>query len=862
MGKISSIDINFGGNGSAHTATVTTVEGIVRKPNGGSRVTIGDYDAGFGDNSPAIISSDYDTTNLSNILGNFVVDEITTTTDARKTIKKFKLIDEVSQVIDRYVVLVRGQQVAPYFQSRPDNEGIFFRDYVFDCSELPDGAKDVVQNPLGDNNQIVRGDTNVEVLNGNVIVIGRTRSVFNPNLSDGSNLDAQKQRVSAIYEGGSIKRDVSIGLGTNQSPSNDYIKSQIDNVTLQYGYTIQDFIDIFDNLEISVNGLESDYASLVFLDYSGTLRSVISSIASLLGLYWYIDLDKSSIEFVNAEDIDRINQHKVQVGTGNDILNTSITERGYSPSLVLSFNGSTDAKINKSQNTVTIRNDGVHFQQTNFFRVKVESLINVPQNDPPKFFSRIMMSYYYKLFTNYKVNKDEFNAYTYALHFAKEDLNEGKLNQFDFGNAFLPNLKTTSQQYSIDEFYEEFARDKRALVKKDISDYDSSNLLAHRLEPADLQSENNNKVGDPDRQGLRTYFEKIFKILGSIYISQPYSLAQIKDRVIESPNLNIQGPFLGSTKLVDIQEVSAIADLVQCMKTMGINVKSLDIAAIMSNPDYSKYPSTDLDRSQIKQQYFYIGTRSFSNEVNFGVDNNFNPSAARKEINRAAFLYKDDKKQYVIYDAKRLIDLMNSSISEFEAFVQKGIKTTTVVVSQEQDFEPENEIFYDRIIGFFKSPRSKTEDDTPTQSGNNDSDVPAPDMKFNDVLHRVYYVEPSENQKLRGKGGTNKTELRQYSGSVGDMAILSENISVAKPIKMKTATTTYYGLNLPESTDASLDSISIRLGEGGLETTVTRSTKAILSPDTTLIIQDGKQAAITNNGLAALSASQKNFFKI
>jgi hypothetical protein len=79
-------------------------------------------------------------------------------------------------------------------------------------------------------------------------------------------------------------------------------------------------------------------------------------------------------------------------------------------------------------------------------------------------------------------------------------------------------------------------------------------------------------------------------------------------------------------------------------------------------------------------------------------------------------------------------------------------------------------------------------------------------------------------------------------------------------LALKSSSVTYYDFRIPKL-DISIDSVSISIGSDGVSTTITKSNKAFLPPDQSIILSEGMSINATINS-KKMTAGVKNFLKL
>jgi hypothetical protein len=785
MGRITSIDVTYSSNGSPHSATISTIEGEILHPDKSVIVSpLGNIKTlGVGESIGSVAGTL--ATNL--VANNFVVDEITTSTDPYKTTKTYRLIDKVSQILDGYAILVRGQNVSPF-------GGINYKGRAYDAGEVPDTAW---------NATAARGAIPPEIYEDDkIIVLGRTRSVFTPSVPYGNSIDPVQNRIHAVYEAGSLVNNVSLNA---DGVTVDMIKQQIDSVSLLYGYTLSDVKLALEDAKIGLKLVGFPTAENALFNTSGSIRSVLSSIASTFGLYWFV-AQNNEVRFLNAKDIGgentKVDTFYNALTSNNLVIEKSISDRGYGPTIISSFRGTTEP-LKPSQ--VVYRLPGASVSKRKMFKVRIKDILTYSGSK----ISRIHLKKLFALFSWFNATEEEFDKFFWALNITDSTFAIGDIYPSTFQD------KTVTETNKINLF-------------PDIRDASNDTKKYYELR---LTPTSSGKAKSPSELGIYQFCQAFFNSFGRIYISasfndQSETFSSSSVNIAANTDVGSNGSFKGSTKLVEIQdEIPEIASFLQMASIAEFNINNATVFDL-----YKQTSSYSVgDTVNTVNGYYFIGTRS---AFNIPVPNaSFDSASIKKRVNDNISTIDRGYINYIGIlndDAKSLstasIALFDELISEND--ISAKFVYATVSAVQEDGTNQNNEIP--------DQPQAATDSN--------------PDMKYNET----YYKALSQN-------GGNNIELRHFEGSIKDAEIFAEFYPKStEPTLQKSASAKYYGLVIPDF-DITLDSVNISVGSEGVETTVTRSTKNLIPIDQGVVLANN-QASNNRDFNRTLTSSQKRIF--
>ena len=313
---ISGLEVNFSNGGGSHSATVTSIVGA-RLPNGS--LGLGSIRGRRGERS------NFSEEKIEEFLKNFILIEETRNVDAVKTSITRKYSDRTSLILQSNVLLVRGINASP-------NANLDFKDYVPHWGE-------VVNAPNPNKWSFPKLGA---VRSGAAVIIGgiyniSTEDVSLPIVGGGYEV----YQASLVYR----KQQLQEKLCQNLDRIPDKIKSNPDltGFSLKYGYTLNDFKSAVSLLGLKINGLpfSGEPISDILFEYSGTFESVISSIASAIGYYWYVDPSDGEIKMIDSKIASLFDIQDPSLSANkDDYISTSYTESELSPCIINTYVGS------------------------------------------------------------------------------------------------------------------------------------------------------------------------------------------------------------------------------------------------------------------------------------------------------------------------------------------------------------------------------------------------------------------------------------------------------------------------------------------------------------------------------------------
>ena len=841
--SITKLDLNFTNAGGGHTASVSS---IVDAKNINSSEGLGIVIGDLGE-----INS-FSNDKLQSVMNNFVCTEITTNADPTKKTISRKYIDRISLILDSFIVLVRGVNCPP------DNTLNFDGPFA-PFSEVTNAPNIAALRPfpsVGPQRQ------------GSIIKAGKIYNFETAAKFDGT-------KISLYYNNRQLKDDLCLNL---DSVTLDYkISPDLSQYNFRGGYTLKEFGEIVRLAGIQITGLPQNKATEgIIFEATGTLGSVISTVASYLGYYWYVDPATYSIRFINSQEASSLEIRDYTNSSSENIVSASFTKSKRSNLIVNTYVGTTE----KPQ-------DGSDRSNENDDRPKPVFFKRIPFRKSEAFKNMLgykEMGVFFGIF-NQGESTDVFDKFTYILMHGQVKLegkgkspNEQRLGRkLNFGKLYdyLP-FNTQVWNWSLGEgkpalFTEPVAKkinedNPTELPNLDrIDDTFRYKLLKYKPKKDGKQSGKAQIMPRPSSSPLYEYLNTYFPLAGRVYITNAYSDYKTARMSFQNTgNMTVLGPFRGDKKVREIDDLSMLNDWIQLLTKA--NKAEQDGGDIDNNAqsnvtimELAETTNGDSKISRSKEKaHFFIGIRNIPKleKKNSGEDKGgkedeplnyapiqeflelFEPTNRRRQFFIGGPKFQDKEIVDHIYDlAEKSYKRYKEALENNKKSIKlKYIRSKTRVNDIEEDDE-------------------EAEDDAVATSSDSA-------QKLNELFDKVelksYEVDSPPYDR------TNKLTLASASGSTIEMEKLKQikGTLVNPNIRPASSSRTLYGLHIPTFTPT-INSLSISVGSGGITTTIGESTLSLIPPDQTFSIDSfGNTNASKGNIPSRFSASQRNFFKL
>ena len=819
---ITSLDLNFTNAGGGHTASVTTVLGG-KALDGGEG--LGTVFGGMGE------VNDFSNPQIASAMSRFICTQLTTSAGPVKKTQMRRYSDRTSLLLESIIVLVRGEGCAP-----EGGEGEQNTPYYSEVSNSP----------------LQPFRTMGPRKKGSVIEIGR---IYNQEAAAAYN----GVKMGLIYQNKELKKDLCLNL--------DFVSDRYEaapdlaQYELKLGYTLTDFKAMLGLAGVSVKGLPS--RDNVLFEASGTLSSVVSTVAAYMGYFWFIDPDTGGLIFVDTETASALVVPDYTNTEDPNITNASFTESMITNKIVNTYSGTTEKKqgAGGSQSRSDLRSRKAFFKN-----VKLESF--------EKFMDTITkddLALFFAIF-NQDQSTDVFDKFTYILTLlAKEKESDRPEDEEDsiltdrFGDRmknllFRKNLYNyepyVSQQYSFlgknggDEFALYGTRD---WISEKIAKQTKLRLFPHRMgdnhkggvfkyyQMNDKGTLGTTKMPKPSGTDLYAFLSAYFQIAGGVFVSNGYGEYKA-DRMqfTNTSQITISGPYEGKTFVHEIPELSAVSDVFDIIKISPVTIKEM---AEHTN-----------GKARSKNDFFFVALKTLAKLERPIIDKggfraepvDWQPFIESTEYFEPAQLRPNDlfvggpnvkwKDNCVM-----VLDILAQSIKNYKEAVE---------------WEKQLPLRYMRN----KTPVNKKSEEGEEEEDNIIADSSEGDQQESDLFDRFdmkYWGVEQPNWDL-----LNKLSLSASSGSTVEMKALRAIRGKYRhsSYRPSSSSRTIYGLDIPKFTPT-LNSIALTVGSDGITTTINESTVKLIPPDQSFLLTQGMEALSPKSTVPkSFSAGQRNLF--
>jgi hypothetical protein len=829
---ITSVEMNFVNNGGGHTATINSVVNSVSVGGG-----LGALNGALGDRYS------FSEETIAKLMEQFIAVEETTAEDSNNVIKKsVKFQDKVSLLLDSHIFLLRGESTSPFDSALP------FEGPIYKHSEHPNSPASSVPS-VGPKKA------------GGVITIGKTYSFMSKNFN------------GTPYSLGYHDKILENGLtyNPNVADADSENSNNLSNYNLLYGYKLSEFKEALDLLGLKVKGLPTSGA---IFNYTGKVSAVISSIASSLGYYWYINPFNGEIAFINSvEAIQKIIENPLEGGAKQNIQNASFTQSKLKKVFVNSFVGEIEDNTNENENEKN--------RKTNFYKIPFESLFN------PKAFN--FAEYFYALWASKSWNSFQFDAFFFANLFA----NEG----FDWPSGRLglePNSKTKLEFSAIKEAMSKESSSRKPFGDRATADWYSIESTEDATEDRRFNKSSKKTLLKPSDAKVmdifRSYFDTIHK---SLYTSRTFTLKEAERReFVEENGLKIYGPFKKQQKLKDIEELSYIRPLLTLLSNPDLTIEDALIKADLQKDKNKDGKSDDTYTVGFTKDYVFLAIKDNAvinkefaedNEIlNFeylnenNVEMFFEPSVGDRAFIgfkggivqkcldsalRSQKLFKEDPKTSSIQEDPDGLTtgklttggLETGSLSDPATPVGDGSgKCRIKPIDQEKDvIRVKYRILSNREIDARLCPENNEEEATEGEEDISNEFI----QKYFNIINNGADGDPLHPADLISK-----------KGLIGEIKAAEDNVYKVEELPrepLKSSSVTIYGLSIPseETYDITLSSLSLSLAGGqGITTTIVKSSVDLIPVDEQFVISDFYNKATNMRSTSPrTTAGQRNF---
>ena len=493
--SIKNFDINYGFNGEPSTATISFVHKKKECGNYEIHSRIGVFKGSARTGNQVIDEK----------IKDFVITEIKDSKEAGFKTATYELVDKQAKRLESIAVLVRGVTAPAIANSLND-----FR-RIFNSAEL--GIN------IGE-----QGATNIALYGKKIAVIGRTFSV-----------------VSASYQNESGSVFFSEGSEVARTPQGNFsaellaaLNENYKNASLRYGYYLSDFKELLEQLGYSVANFPSD-DNFILLDFGGSLKEVVSSVASMFGMFWAVR--GNVITFYDQSSI-----ASLTVPNFNEYTDPNILSSNYSEDIL----GKSSVGVIVGTDTVDDTQNGQEREKgktINFFSLDIDELFGQ---------SSVWIKCFLSFF-KFSKNTDFFNKIIFSLMRSDEnnakDMIASALYTTYYNETLVDKTKKTLEQVESDQTRRDDIKSKLKHLEKYTSFYS-------------LKTETG-FVQEPMKSRLLGIVQPACEAMASIYISKPVSSYTANNYTVSSSEgLSISPAYRGDTKVTDVPELQSISAII------------------------------------------------------------------------------------------------------------------------------------------------------------------------------------------------------------------------------------------------------------------------------------------------------------
>ena len=721
--------------------------------------------------------------------------------DPQYKVLQVELIDSLSEILDRELVLIYGEHTDLDYKLNVDP----YKLYKGLCL-----SKAVYPSALSFNNELkfpsLSKDT-IKNYGDGINVIGFPRVRFKEkraqNITGSDKLSPPDQWIT--FDAGEINQNL-----TDYDNSAFFVYSSeiAGSLELKFGYTIKNLKDL-----IISKGVSFDSESLRFLDdenvlftETGTLRSTLTSALSKMGRSFYIDPFTQKIHIVTNADIVRINQ-----ALNEKYLSFENTE------------GAEQLNLTKSIQNV----EATHFVA----KGDLDDLTGTQgQDDQTQVEPRRKRQAFYKLDTStltaQLVTQDDLFLIKNIAPYQSIVQDDEATNRFAFGLGLLRNTNTWGSLYGEKEY--DFKGTNNILSKEQGSWYEALNQSAENDFIGFDPNSANNAIFLRQRDGRQparsvsdagylSFISDLVTLWGGVYFSAPMSEYQYRTRDYSNSTVNgANGSSFniiiedGEKYIAEVSELSFLQNILKEYKKKAneagiatpniLNYKVKDIAEIA----YSKARPVTAEAGEgtpisRKPRYYGIAINNlfFGEQTRGDID-------LRDDIMENVYLFSNDRNQ-------RFLPYSNQAPTKI-----KNISDICLA-----SFNGYSEKIRDKIIiNYIKVRNDGSSDD----DGDDVTEIP-----------ELFYIEnfPSKSQNF------SKRNVSFFKGGYLETKLFVENINEINPQFDGPFITTdikYY--RPPEKSDfdigSGVDSVSISVSNQGVSTAVKYSSKKFAQIDTSI----------------------------
>ncbi|MDB4314557.1 hypothetical protein N9955_00860 [bacterium] len=807
--SLSNLSINYGFNGSPSTASL--------------EYKIGEK-CRTGDSETPAVGGGAIGTPIDGKLNGFKVASKTIKNSTGFNTHSLELVNTEEKRLSSVIVLVRGISCAPTKSGKYDG---IFKDYA---------ASDFLG--IGEQDDAFQLTGSIREMSNDVFVLGRSFSTVTATVDTIEIIDEEVVVTTDQYIR-TYSNEQIISSVPSESPEPwpiealDKFEVLDVSVSKRYGYYLKDLKQLIIQAGYSIEGMPTD-GDFSILDFGGNLNSVISSVASMYGLYWMCRGNQIIMFPANNELGAPYNE------TGVDTLDYSIKDdlnkKGYVGTIVgeespnfLDYSSAGAGSGDPYGRSIRMKN----IDATKLFDVRVRSLM-----------------YTFYLFFEIDNTENGFDMIFWSLMYKYKKVED--LTYFPI-NDIVRKYTDDNQPYDFNAIdHSSLDVDlKRLLIGN------SSRKKIYKLNGRTNITETEFKgcIARPSNTPLFKSVGTLCASLGEYYVSPRVSKTFAKRHNVTSNDLKIGGPYDKTEKIKNIEEFQNLYNALVLVTDGGEEkLKTITLEQVLNEiqkQEELEQDEKDEAESVIRDGCYYVGFKPIQVIKKRSNKTGKTPCLSKEQIQGDAniIIEVDDLDYNTIFGVPQG-DGTNSyfGISQEVAtsFIRKSITLIKDVLEKDYTILAEASKF-------------DNDQDTNSYSGTSSGESPEQELR-KDFLFKSFSIKVN---KPSSYSIPPDMEAVQFSAGLDDIKAIQENISsLAETSDGETTDSiTYNGVPSFDPSDTNLAGVSMTLDGSSITTTISRSTRPKLAIDQQLVLTTSK-ASTLSSGFNMMKARQKNYFGI
>ena len=725
---------------------------------------------------------------IDNLISDFVVVQKSTKKDAGFKRISYEMVDREAKRLDSIAVLVRGV-TAP---STKDS----FEDYsrIFSASETDLNLKNSK-----------KGLTSVKEMSSRIFIIGRTFSSVSGNYADesGTRLYSEGKVVSSTDTG-------TFGIGLKKTL--DFNRK---NATLKYGYYLSDLKALITMAGYGVLGYPTD-PNFILMDFGGSLKEVISSLAGMYGLFWYVRGNK--IQFFNNADLASLTVQDFTEDSDPRILSASYSTDLAGRSSVGVIYGSSQPKQNTSSSGSS-QGGGGNIKRVKFFYFPIETAFG---GQKTKLLLKNLISFF--LFSG---DTAAFDKIIYLMMATKHRAVRGQDIDQLYGEGRPIGTKIN------------FAKIVKDLNLKEIENhpfkekYEDLYSLQIGEKTARLPSETN----------LYSATKAAAEAYASLFISRPVSKYHKENYLLAArEGFSVHGPYRGDTAIADVPELKGIQLIIEAFFDEGEKpIRTLSQLYTKSKPvaegakSERKVGSAGKPVLSPSESFHYIAIKDLLLDVGaLDIDEGEQPPDIEKMQTDVINATKDVSGKYFTYENTSYVASGKTELGYITAMAKSSQK----FVDDLKKMKKQVSMFASEI----------------------QEERPEADENFEEEELDSEYV----SFKIRdGSRDLSSVSVVRFEGTNDEAMHIDSQFSrlFSPSFKPESSSVTYSGFVEVDMKNPALSSVSYSFSENGVDTSISYSNRDFAAEDQSLVMASFS-ASSSSKFSKGLKTAQKNFLGV